>query len=181
MKIVFFFTAIIVLSFIACTNNKSETERNEKSSNISQQNKSKDKDISKINVCELIPAELLASEIGGKVKKPAQHSDYGSTQGCEYEIDPAGSDNYEYCAIWFYPVSMYEDSQAALETAEGLDQNATAEKLSGYGDDAFVVNNASEHQSIIHVLLKDKMYVEVKAENFEDAKKITSLVLSKIK
>ncbi len=183
MKQINIIVALSLFIIIACSNNKSEQKPENENKNIentTQQNK-QSAGISKINVCELIPADLLAEKIGGKVLKPSQHSDYGSTQGCEYEIDPAGPDNYEYCAVWLYPTSLYEDSQSALETAKGLNQKVTTEQLTGYGDESYVIHNATEEQSIIHVLLKNKFYVEVKAEKFADAKKITELVLSKIK
>ena len=168
--------AIMLIIFICFTNDKTDAQPNKNKSE-----KSQGFDISKINVCELIPDDLLASEIGGKVLKPARHSDYGTIKGCEYEIDPAGPDKYEYCAIWLSPSSMYEDSQSALETTKGLNQKATVEALKGYGDESYVIHNSSEDQSIIHILLKDKVYIEVKAEKFEDAKKIAKLILSKLK
>lgn len=183
MKQINIIIAFSLIIFIACSNNKSEQSPEKENKNIentTQQDK-KTNNIKKINVCELVPASLLAEKIGGKVLKPSQHSDYGSTQGCEYEIDPPGPDNYEYCAIWLYPTSLYEDVQSALETAKGLNQKVTAEQLTGYGDESFVIHNATEDQSIIHVFLNHKFYVEVKAEKFEDAKKITELVLSKLK
>ncbi len=181
MKFINFLLALSLFIFTNCSNDKSE-QKIEKSSIASSVEKNKQGlDISKINVCELITSELLAAKIGGKVLNPSKHSSYGTTQGCEYEIDPQGPDTYEYCAIWLYPTSLYEDSKSALETTKNLGQEATAEQLTNYGNDSYVIHNKSEDQSIIHVLLKDKLYLEVKAEKFDDAKKITELVLSKFK
>ena len=183
MKYIIFILALSSFIFIRCSNDKTEqkieTPSNDSKTVVVKNNQGLD--ISKINVCELIPAELLADKIGGKVLKPSHSSSYGTTHGCEYEIDPQGPDNYEYCAVWLYPTDLYEDSKSELETAKNLGQEATAEQLTGYGDESYVIHNKSEDQSIIHVLLKDKIYIEVKAEKFDDAKKITELVLTKIK
>lgn len=174
--------AVSLFVFTACSN-KTNQEPKKTSVDVKQVvNKAMpDSNILKTNICELISAKLLAETLGGKVLRQPQHSDYGTTQGCEYEIDPPGSDKYEYCAIWFYPVSLYENSESALENTKGLNQKATVEKLTGYGDESYVIHNKSEEQSIIHILLKGESYIEVKAENFKDAKKIAELVLSKIK
>ena len=183
MKYVIFLLTLSLFVFTNCSNDKAD-QKIDKSSINSETTVEKNHqglDISKINVCELIPAELLADKIGGKVLKPAHSSSYGTTKGCEYEIDPQGPDNYEYCAIWLYPTDLYEDSKSELETAKNLGQEATTEQLTDYGDESYVIHNKSEDQSIIHVLLKDKIYIEVKAEKFDDAKKITELVLTKIK
>jgi hypothetical protein len=176
---------IIVVSlfvFAACSKNKTEPKTAKiinNNENISDGN-NQDSNILKINICELIPADLLAEKIGGKVLKQPQHSNYGTTQGCEYEIDPPGADNYEYCAVWFYPTSLFEGPESALETSTGLNQKATVEHLTGFGDQSYVIHNETEEQSIIHILIKNKVYIEIKAEKFDDAKKITELVLSKI-
>ena len=183
MKYVIFLLTLSLFVFTNCSNDKADQKIDKSSINSETTVKKNHQglDISKINVCELIPAELLADKIGGKVLKPAHSSSYGTTKGCEYEIDPQGPDNYEYCAIWLYPTDLYEDSKSELETAKNLGQEATAEQLTDYGDESYVIHNKSEDQSIIHVLLKDKIYIEVKAEKFDDAKKITELVLTKIK
>ena len=68
-------------------------------------------------------------------------------------------DTYEYCAIWLYPTSLYEDSKSTLETIKNLGQEATAEQLKNYGNDSYVIHNKSEDQSIIHVLQNLNRYI----------------------
>lgn len=137
-------------------------------------------DLSKVDVCEWLPAELVATTVGATVSKPARRSDYGTTQGCEYELDPAGADTYEYGVVWLNPASAFGDPQEALATAEGLGQEATTEPLSGLGDRAYVIHNATEEQSSVHVLLAGRLSLEVTAEHAEDARKIAELALSRI-
>jgi hypothetical protein len=146
-----------------------------------EQNKKSGFDISKINVCELVPDELVAKTLGAQTLKPAQTSDYGSTQGCTYTLDPAGEDNIEVCTVWLNPPSTFTSPEDELETAKGLGQEATVENLEGLGDKAFVVHNKTEDQSIIFVLLKDKVNLQVAVEHFNDAKKLTELILMKLK
>ena len=138
-------------------------------------------DISKINICELVPDELVAKTLGAKTIKPAVSSDYGVTKGCTYVVDPAGPDNIENCIVWTNPPSTFTNKEDELETSKGLGQEASAENLEGLGDEAFVVHNKTEQQSVIFVLLKDKMNLQVGADHFEDAKKLTELILSKLK
>jgi hypothetical protein len=146
-----------------------------------EQNKQSGFDISKINVCELVPDELVAKTLGAQTLKPAQTSDYGSTQGCTYTLDPAGDDNIEVCTVWLNPPSTFTSPEDELETAKGLGQEATVENLEGLGDKAFVVHNKTEDQSIIFVLLKDKANLQVAVEHFDDAKKLTELILLQLK
>ena len=146
-----------------------------------EQNKKSGFDISKINVCELVPDELVAEALGAKILKPAQSSDYGTTQGCTYTLDPEGNDNIEICTVWLNPPSTFTSPEDELETAKGLGQEATVENLDGFGDNAFVIHNKTEEQSIIFVLLKDKVNLQVAVEHFNDAKKLTELILMKLK
>ncbi len=181
MNIIKIFAVVSLIIFVSCSN-QSYQNPDKINSNSAKfiNNVRSNSNILKVNICELISPELLAEKIGGSVLKQPQHSDYGTTQGCEYEIDPPGADNYEYCAIWFYPASLFENSESALENVTGLNQKATVENLTGYGDESYVIHNESEKQSIVHVLLRGRLYIEVKAEYFDDAKRITELVLSKL-
>jgi hypothetical protein len=101
-------------------------------------------------------------------------------QGCEYDFDPAGDDRHSYHAIWIGQPVNYTGPEDSLATSIGLGQTATMEILTGLGDEAFVIHNASERQAIIHVLLRDRLSVEVKAERFEDGLKLADLVLGKL-
>ncbi len=123
----------------------------------------------------------MAKTLGAIIIKPAVSSNYGVTKGCTYVIDPAGPDKIENCIVWINPSSTFTSTEDELETAKGLGQEAAAENLEGLGDEAFVVHNKTEEQSIIYVLLKDKLNLQVGADHFEDAKKLTELILSKLK
>ena len=137
-------------------------------------------EVSGVNVCELVTSEEVAAAIGGTVLKPSRRSDYGTVQGCEYELDPSGSDNYEYAAIWLNTPDLFEPADARIETNKGLGQESTAEQLSGMGDEAYVIHNTTEEQSDVFVLLKDRLFIEAKAEHDADARKIAQLTLSKL-
>jgi hypothetical protein len=179
--------ACLALSlFIGCSgegkdNSYSEENKLKDDAQLQEQNKQSGFDISKLKACELVSDELLAKTLGAKTLKPVQNSDYGSIKGCTYMIDPAGPDNIETCIVWFNPPSAFTSPEDELETAKGLGQEASAENLEGFGDKAFVIHNKTEDQSIIHVLLKNKMELQVGADHFDDAKKLAELILSKLK
>jgi hypothetical protein len=133
------------------------------------------------DVCSLLSEDAVAEALGGAALEPARRDDYGSTHCCEYRIDPAGPDDYEYCAILVMPPSPFEDSESALKTETELGAKATAEALANLGDKAFVVHNEAEKQSTIHILLKDRMAIKVKADRYENARKLADLILSKLR
>lgn len=137
-------------------------------------------DLSGVDVCEWLPSDLVAATVGGTVLKPSKRSDFGTLQGCEYELDPSGDDTYEYGAVWLGPASAFGDPQEALETDRGLGQEATMEPLGELGDEAYVIHNATEEQSTVHVLLEGRMSLEVTAERSEDARKLAELALSRV-
>jgi hypothetical protein len=181
------FLCFLLMIFIGCSgdgNDKQNPPGNEpigKSEPQQMQNKQSGFDLSKLKMCELVKDEMVANALGAKIVKPAQTSDFGPSHGCTYTLDPAGKDNLEICIVWINPASTYTGPQDELETAKSLGQEATVENLEGMGDKAFVVHNKTEDQSIIHVLLKDKMELQIGADHFDDAKKLTELYLSKLK
>jgi hypothetical protein len=183
----FCFLCFLLMIFIGCSgndNNKPNPQGNETgdiSTPQQKQNKQSGYDLSKIKICELVTDELVAKTLGAKTISPAQTSDLGPSHGCTYTVDPAGPDNMEMCIVWLNPTYSFTSPEDELETAKGLGQEATAEYLEGYGDKAYVVHNKTEEQSIIHVLLKDKLELQVGVEHFDDAKKLTELILSKLK
>ena len=178
-------TSILIFIFIiGCSGegkDQPNSEEQKLKGDVPLQEKQSGFDISKINICEMVPDELVAKTLGAKIIKPAMSSDYGSIKGCTYIIDPAGTDNIENCIVWLNPPSTFTSPEDELETAKGLGQEATAENLEGMGDKAFVVHNKTEEQSIIFVLLKDKVNLQVGADHFGDAKKLAELILSKLK
>lgn len=184
-KTFLYLASILIFIFIlGCSGegrDQANSEENKLKDDAQHQGKQSGFDISKLKPCELVPDELVAKTLGAKTLKPVQSSDYGSIKGCTYIIDPAGLDNIENCIVWFNPPSTFTSIEDELETAKGLGQEATAENLEGLGDKAFVIHNKTEDQSIIHVLLKDKLELQVGADHFDDAKKLTELFLSKLK
>lgn len=176
MKSVIVWLLLVALIVTGCSGKR---EGSSESRNASATEKALT-DLSTYDVCALLSEDAVAQALGGAALEPARRNDYGSAQGCEYEIDPAGPDNYEYCAIWLMPPSSFGDSESALKTEVGLGEKATAEPLANLGDKAFVIHNETEQQSTIHILLIDRMAIEVKADRYEDARKLADLILSKL-
>ena len=175
-----FFIAFLFLSLTACTDQPDTAQSADAADGaIQEETTATGEDFSTTNVCELLPADLVANAVGGSVLQPARRSDYGTSQGCEYEVDPAGEDTYEYGAIWLGPPSGYGVPEDRIATDRGLGQEVKWETIEGLGDEAYVIHNATEEQSTVYVLLKDRMYYEVTMEHYEDARKLTDLVLTK--
>ncbi|MCC7400366.1 MAG: hypothetical protein IT214_02680 [Chitinophagaceae bacterium] len=132
------------------------------------------------DVCDLVTDNLVATTMGVKIIKPAQSTDMKISKDCIYTIDPTDKDNFEVCIAWLNPGYTFTNVTDELNTAHGLNQEATAERLEGFGDKAYAVFNKTEDQYVIHVLWKDKLDVQVAAEHFEHAKKLTELILSEL-
>ncbi len=169
-----------MLALCACSSNDTGQEQAATVQAPAPETAQSEIDLAKMNLCEEVPAELVAQTLGGSLLKPGQRSDYGTSQGCSYEIDPAGDDTYEYCNIWVMSPMLFGDPDAQLASDRALGQYSTTEWLKDLGDKAYVDHNKTESQTKIHILLKERMSIEVSAEHFEDARKLAELALSRL-
>ena len=134
-----------------------------------------------LNICDLLPSDLVAATIGGAVKQQGHHSDYGNLgKTCTYGIKPV-NEAFEHVAIGLAPPGLFQKAETILETDRGLGQQSTAEVLQGLGDEAFVIHNQTEEQSTIHVLNRNAFALSVTARNLEHARPLTELALARIK
>lgn len=141
---------------------------------------SRGRDLTEVNVCELVPDALVAETVGGTVKQAGSRSDYGASQGCDYEISGSTKSGYEYVSIWLGPPEQFEDPESILETDRGLGQEADMENVAGLGDEAFVIHNRTERQSTLHVLRRDDVSLSVTAANLTHARQLGELVLERV-
>lgn len=124
-------------------------------------------DFSSLDLCRLLPAQEVADVLAGKALKPAKRQDFGSSQSCEYELDPDGPDNYEYAAVWISPASSYDDSDAT-------------EQIEGLGDRAHRMIDSQEEQTSERVLVAGKATIEARAETAEHAHLLAKMALEKL-
>jgi hypothetical protein len=138
------------------------------------------RELSSLNVCELLPERDIIDLLGGEIKTAASRSDYGNSQGCDYGIGAPGTATYEYISIWVSTPDLFQSAESILETDTGLGQEATAEDLEGLGDVAFAIHNETEQQTTVHVLRRDDVVVSVTAEGLEHARRLTEEVIERL-
>ena len=138
------------------------------------------RELSSLNVCELLPEPDVIELLGGEIKTAASRSDYGNSQGCDYGIGAPGTATYEYISIWVSTPDLFQSAKSILETDAGLGQESTAEDLEGLGDVAFAIHNETEQQTTIHVLRHDDVVISVTAEGLDHARRLTEEVIERL-
>jgi len=136
------------------------------------------RDLSALDVCAILPDEVVATVLGNTITQPGRRQDYGQvSQGCEYALGRAergtGEGPFEYVFIYVSPPGSFGTLETALATDQGLDQKVSGEVVSGIGDLAFAVHNQTEHATTLHVLREDDFALEIKANNLEHTRKVT--------
>jgi len=134
------------------------------------------RDLSHLDLCALFDSEQVASVLGGTVGRQSSGQNYGSMAECTYDIQLGGTG--QYVGVFLYAPAMFGDLAAALETDQGLGQSSTGHAVEGLGDAAFVVDNATEQQSVMHVLLENDVAIEIKAPQAEQARSLAVALLN---
>jgi hypothetical protein len=139
------------------------------------------RDLSSVNVCELMPGEVVAKIAAGRLKGPGKRTPgSASQQGCSYELGAAGEGTYEYVHVYLTNPDLFEPLESVLETEKGLGQKATGEILKGLGDEAFAVHNQSTKDTTVHVLRRGDVWLEVKANTLDHARKLAEAMLQRL-
>ena len=143
------------------------------------------RDLSALDVCAILPDEVVAQVLGNTVTQPGRRQDYGQvTQGCEYALGRAergtGEGPFEYVFIYVSLPGSFGTLETALATDQGLDQKVSGEVVSGIGDLAFAVYNETEHATTLHVLREDDFALEIKANNLEHTRKLAEAALARL-
>ncbi len=137
-------------------------------------------DLASLNICELMPTEFVSQTLGSPVAQAGREQDFAPVKGCEYGLRPRGGASYEFVAIWVQPPGLFQTAESILETSRGLGQEVSSEALSGLGDKAFVVNNQTEQQSEVHVLLENDLFLQVIAETRDRAVTLAEATLRRL-
>jgi len=145
----------------------------------------KQRDLSALDVCMIMPDQLVAQLLGNTVTQPGRRQDYGqAAQGCEYALGRAergtGAGPFEYVFIYVNPPGSFGTLEAALATDQGLGQEVSGEAVSGIGDQAFAVYNNTEHAATLRVLRQDDVALEIKASNLEHTRKLAEATLERL-
>jgi hypothetical protein len=134
-----------------------------------------------LNVCELLPERDVLELLGGEIKTAASRSDYGNSQGCDYGIGAAGTATYEYISVWVSTPDLFQDAESILETDRGLGQEVSVEDLEGLGDIAFAIHNQTEGQTTVHVLRRGDSLIQATAEGLDHARQLVETILERLR
>lgn len=126
------------------------------------------RDLSALDVCDLVPGEAVAEVLGGTLAREPSGSVYGSmSTDCSYAVDLGGVP--EVVMVFIYPAAYFESLEAGAENGRPLE---------GIGDRAFVAT-LDEFQQVVGLRSGD-VVVEVRADELEDATRLAELVLSRL-
>jgi hypothetical protein len=143
--------------------------------------RSSSRDLSSVDVCQLVPEALVAQMLNNELRLPATRQDMGPTQqGCTYWLGMAEKGTFEYVHIYLTSPESFEPLEAALKTDKDLGQDVTGEILTGLGDVAYAVHNKTTKDTSVHVLRRGDVCVEVKANTLAHARKLAETVLQRL-
>jgi hypothetical protein len=140
------------------------------------------RDLSSMNVCELVPGDVVEKLVTNKLRQPPQRMDMGpQQQGCEYYLGEAMQDTFEYVHIYVSThLELFEPLEAALETERQLGASVTGEVLSGLGDEAYALHNEMSGDTSVQILKRGDVVVSVKANTLPHARVIAATVLKRL-
>jgi len=143
------------------------------------------RDLETLDVCVLMPDEVVAQILGVEITQPGRRQDYGKgAQGCEYSLGRAergaGAGPFEYVFIYVNTPASFGTLQEALATDQRLGQKVSGTAVSGLGDQAFAIDNQTEHSTSLRVLVKNDVALDIKANNLDHARKLAETALQKL-
>jgi hypothetical protein len=137
------------------------------------------RNLSSVDVCLLMPDKVVAQILSNKVTHPGKRRDEGATsKGCMYGLGSPHKGTYEYVHIFLTSPELFQPLESQLETERGLSLKATGEILTGLGDEAFAVHGNSD--TSVNVLRRGDVWLEVKANNLDHARKLAESVLQRL-
>lgn len=143
------------------------------------------RDLATLDVCVLMPDEVVAEILGNEITQPGRRQDYGrGAQGCEYSLGRAergtGEGPFEYVFIYVNTPASFGTLQDALATDQGLGQQVSGAAVSGLGDQAFAIDNQTEHSTSLRVLVKNDVALDIKANSLDHARKLAEATLERL-
>jgi hypothetical protein len=132
------------------------------------------RDLAAINVCALVPDATVSQILEMRVAQAGTRRNHGIyTQGCEYGLQsPGGRPGYHYVVIDLQPTGIFGSLDEALQTARTMGQHVTGERVVGVGSDAYAIDNQMEQSVTLHVLLREGVAVQVRADSLEHAMRL---------
>jgi hypothetical protein len=131
------------------------------------------RDLSAVNVCELIPPEAVAAAVEAESAGPPEPTDPGfDGKGCRYQYRSGVGGISRYTEISLHPPDDYR-FQRSMETFEKTD-------LPGLGDAAFWGERSG--QTDLYVLKQGdvSVHVQARSQQLEQAQAIAAAVLERL-
>lgn len=128
------------------------------------------RDFSKINSCELVTDQEVATFAGGTVFRPSASSGIKEERSCTYEVTVSGSNAYETYLVYVEPADLV---QPFLDEAKG-------EPVAGLGDKAVAVHETDLEQHRLLVLRNGDYGLEIIGPRQEVLVKIAQQLLSRL-
>jgi hypothetical protein len=129
------------------------------------------RDFSTLNVCQLVPGEVIARALGGKLVEARPVADK-SVSRCSYFILPAGSDSQRGYVVWMQPPDDFE------ELKKFISDPITA--VTGLGDGAYMFRDRGDGRFKIHVLKRGDLMFEATGDSAESARKVADAVVAQL-
>jgi hypothetical protein len=131
------------------------------------------RDLSMVNVCELVPADAVAAAVTAQTAGPPEPTDPGfDGKGCRYQYKGGGGGITQYTEVSLHPPDDY-DFQRSMQSFEKID-------LQGLGDAAFWGKRSG--QTDLYALKKGdvSLHVQARGQELEQAQAIARTVLDRL-
>jgi hypothetical protein len=139
----------------------------------------KGRNLAPINVCVLMPSELVARVLGEQAVGGGIRRDHGIyAQGCDYRL--RGATGGENVFIDLNPAYTFGGLEEALQSQRSMGQNVTGTRVAGIGTDAFAVENRTEQSITLHVLRRSELTVVVKTTSLPRARRLADATLKRL-
>lgn len=131
------------------------------------------RDLSKVDVCQLVPGDAVARALGGKLAqtRPFNPKD-GTFSRCTYFIVPAGSDERAGYSIWVYPAGSFEELKQYSEDK--------MTPVTGLGDGAYIFRDSGDSFFKLRVLKRGDLSFEAVADTAEKARKVAEAAVASL-
>jgi hypothetical protein len=129
--------------------------------------KSQARDYATLDVCQLIPGEVIARALSGKLVRTRLTPDKSFSR-CSYFIISPGGDEQKGYVVWIQPPEDFE-------TLKKSNDNPIT-PLTGLGDGAYMFHDKGDGRFKINVLKRGDLMFEATADSAESARKMADAV-----
>ena len=139
----------------------------------------KGRSLAPINVCVLMPSDMVARLLGEQAVGTGIRRDHGTyAQGCDYRLRGAAARGQVF--IDLYPAYTFGGLEESLQSQRSMGQNVTGTRVAGIGDAAFAIENRTEQSIALHVLRRGDLTLVIKAGSLRSARRLAAATLDRL-